>query len=178
MIKEWLPSWGATAKVADTVETHSEQWILIVLDFTLLPIWMLLQFHVSLINLILLISLLSLRAWSHEFLQKLTRGTGIAHWKREGLEVIESQWEPLYQEICLNTTPSLRRATYSFKGKSGLAQLDNWRKRLERRDGQSCLRAPSALKVEGISNLLYFALQHYGSDLIRSYLRGTWWQEA
>lgn len=153
------------------MESHSEQWILIFLEFTLLPIWMLLQFHVSLINLILLISLLPLSAWSHECLQKLTRGAGIPHWKREGLEVIESQWEPLYQETHLNTIPFLRRPTYSVKDKGGLVQLDNSRDRLERRDGQSWSRALSSLKVEGISNLLYSALQHYGSDPIRSCLR-------
>lgn len=156
MIKEWLP-WGATAKVADPVEIHSEQWIFFVHEFILLPIWMLLQFHISLINFILLISLLPLRAWFHEFLHKLTRGAGITHWKREGLEVIESQWEPLYQQTCLNIISFLRRATCSVKGKSGLVQLDNSRDRLERMDGQSCFKAPSSLKVENISNLLYFS---------------------
>lgn len=156
MIKEWLP-WGATAKVADPVEIHSEQWILFVHEFILLPIWMLLQFHVSLINFIFFISLLPLRAWSHEFLQKLTRGAGITHWKRERLEVIESQWEPLYQQMFSNIISFLRRATYSVKGKTGLVQLDNSRDRLERMDGQSCIKAPSSLKVENISNLLYFA---------------------
>lgn len=123
-------------------------------------------------NLIFLISLLPLRAWSHEFWQKLTRGAGLTHWRREGLEVLESQWEPLYQEVCLNTI-SFLRATYSVNGKGGLVQLDNSRDRLERRDGQSCFRAPSSLKVESISNLFYFALQHYGSNLIRSCLKGT-----
>lgn len=125
-------------------------------------------------NLILLISLLPLRAWSHAFWQRLSRRTGITHWRREGLEVIESQWEPLYQELCLNTISFLRRATYSVNGKGGLVQLDNSSDRLERRDGQSCFRALSSLKVESTSNLLYFALQHYGICLLKiSWIKPT-----
>lgn len=79
-------------------------------------------------------------------------------------------------ECCYNSMSRLLIWFYSFHyshlvhGPQDI-QLDNSRDRLERRDGQSCSRALSSLKVEGISNLLYSALQHYGSDPIRSCLR-------
>ena len=173
MIKEWLPSWGAAAKVADLVESCSKQWILIAHEFTLLPIWMLLQSHVSFIHLFLLISLIPPRARSHECLHQPIWGAGIPQWRRAGREVIKSWWEPLHQEKYLNTVPFLTRATYSVpRGRGCLVQLDKPRERRERRDEASCFRAPSSLKVEGSSIPLYATLQHYGSDLMSSHLRG------
>lgn len=173
VIKEWLPSWGATTKVADLVESYSEQWILIAPEFTLLLIWKLLQSHVSFIHLFLLISLIPPRAWSRECLHQPIWEAGIAQWRTAEWEVVKSWWEPLHQGKYLNDIPFLTRATYSVpKGRGCLVQLDKSRDRRERRDEAFWFRVHSSLKAEGSSNPLYATLQHYGSDLMSSHLRG------